>query len=373
MVKVAITGGPCAGKSSSLSTLVEKLEERGYKVILVREAATKLISDGIIPGKNISILNFQSFVLDEQLHNEKIACMAAEMYKSSYKDVIVLCDRGLADQMAYISRDEFELLLKERNMSISDTYNYDCVLHLVTAADGAEDSYEWAGSENTDGVNMARSETPEEAIKKDHMTQDAWVGSAHLRVIDNSTDFEKKKMRVLEEVFNVLGEPVPLEIERKFLIKMPTGNDISMLGYTSKSNIIQTYLTEKEAGVERRVRQRGTKEDGFNFYYTEKRTTGYGEREENEIKISAKEYVSLLTEADISLHQILKTRYCFLYRKRYFELDIYPFSNQYAILEIEVNNIHEEVELPPLHYIKEVTGDKCYKNNYLAKTMALHE
>ena len=76
-----------------------------------------------------------------------------------------------------------------------------------------------------------------------------------------------------------------------------------------------------------------------------------------------------MTEIDTSLHQILKTRYCFIYEKQYFEMDLYPFSDEYAILEIELNKIDDEIKLPPLTVLKEVTDDKSFRNYSLAKTL----
>lgn len=372
MYMVVFTGGPGGGKSKSLGTVSDWLEKRGYKVITVPEAATKLMENGIIPGKNISMLEFQKFVLKEQLHNENLAMKAAKMFQESYKDVIILCDRGLADQLAYITKEQFEPLLAEEDMTISDVYGrYEMIIHMVTAADGAEEFYEWAGSEDKENVNKFRSEPPELACHKDKLTQAAWIGSRHLKIVDNSTDFNQKKLRALKEIFAGIGEPAPMEIERKFLIKMPTEEELGAVGVLSKSNIIQTYLKEETKGVERRVRQRGTAEDGFNFYYTEKKPVSRGKREENEIRIYPKEYLSLLADADTSLHQITKERTCFVYGKRHFELDVFPFSTEYAVLEIEVNDINEEVELPPFRVMKEVTDDPCYKNHYIAKTMEL--
>lgn len=371
MIKVGVTGGPCGGKSKSLSKIAEKIECRGYKVLTVPEAATKLMENGIVISDNISVEMFQRYVLKEQLHNERIAEMAAKNYEKDYKDVVILCDRGLADQMAYVTRDVFESLLKQEGLKMSDAYAYDCVIHLVTAADGAEEYYEWAGSKNPDRVNKFRSEPPEDAIIKDRLTQNAWVGSNHLKIIDNSTDFPKKILRAVSEVFSVLGEPAPMEIERKFLIRRPSVDEINALGWNNRSDIIQTYLKEQKEDVERRVRQRGTHRDGYNFTYTEKYPIGHGTREENEINIDIEQYIILLTEADTKLHQIVKERYCFLYNNRQFELDLYPFSDEYAILEIEVSNINEDISFPALDIIKEVTDDSRYKNHSLAKTMIL--
>lgn len=385
MYRIAITGGPCGGKSKSLDTIAEKLSDRGYKVIIVPEAATKLILSGIIPGETISVLKFQEYVLSEQLHNEQLAENAAKLYDKKFKDVVLLCDRGLADQMAYISKKQFEELLKKQSiienksnrqiLNITEVYaRYDCVIHMVTAADGAEEFYEWAGSETCQ--NPARSEPPELAIKKDTLTQCAWMGCNHYRIIDNSTDFNTKVHRALIEVFHAIGEPVPLEIERKFLLPMPEVENLRehpyyITGTITKSEIVQTYLKQTKPFVERRIRQRGTKEDGYSFYYTEKTLVARGTWEEKEKRISMEEYIHLLTEADPNLHQINKTRYCFLHRKHYFELDIYAFCKDYAILEVEVNDIDEQVGLPMMSAIKEVTGDDRYKNHSIAKDLCL--
>ena len=371
MIKIGVTGGPGGGKSKSLGKVAEKLECRGYKVLTGPEAATKLMANGIVIGDSVSLEDFQRYVLREQLHNERLAEMAAKKYEKYYKDVILLCDRGLADQMAYITRDMFETLLEEEGLKMSDAYAYDCIIHMVTAADGAVEFYEWAGNENPDLVNKFRKESPEEAIAKDRLTQNAWVGSTHLKIIDNSTDFPKKILRAVAEIFAVLGEPAPMEIERKFLIKKPTVDEINALGWNSRSDIIQTYLKEQKIGVERRVRQRGTPQDGYKFTYTEKYPVGHGTRGENEINIDMNQYITLLTETDTALHQIVKERYCFLHDNRQFELDLYPFSDEYAVLEIEVGDINEDVSLPALDIIKEVTDDRRYKNHELAKTMTL--
>lgn len=370
MLKIALTGGPCAGKTSIRDHLTKLLEERGYKIIFVDESASTLILSGIVPGKNISLMEFQKFVRDEQLNKEALYAKVADYYDKD--KLIYFFDRGLCDQMAYISREDFEVLLKERKMTLSDAMSrYDAVLHLVTTADGAEEYYQWNDpSKIGTGNNAARSESPEEAREKDKKTLNAWIGHPHLRVFDNSTDFSGKINKVVQEVFNLLGEPLPKEIERKYLVKMPTIAELESLGCFSKTNIIQTYL-KSDDDIERRVRQMGTKEDGYSFYYTAKTPVAPGERFEKEKKISQKEYINYLTYADTSLHQIFKTRYCFVHNKRYFELDVYPFSDEYAILEIELSDINEEFDLPNLKIVKDVTTDERYKNYFLASSMAL--
>ena len=274
--------------------------------------------------------------------------------------------------MAYISKDKFEKMLNEKGLTLSDAYaHYNAVVHLVTAADGAEEFYQWNDpSKDNCGNNAARSESPEEARIKDKKTLNSWIGHTHLRVFDNSTNFDGKIKRVIKEVFSLLGEPVPKEIERKFIIKKPTKDQLQELGCISETNIIQTYLKSTNPKTERRVRQMGTKKDGFSFYYTEKKDISVGERLEKEKKITPTEYVEYLIEADTNLHQISKTRRCFIYDKKYYEMDIFPFSDEYALLEIELNNLDENINLPPLTFIKEVTDDETFKNYFLAKTLS---
>ncbi len=368
MLKIVLTGGPCAGKTTILSKLSEKLTERDYKVFFVDEAASELILNGIKPCSNISLFDFQRFAMDLQLFKEEMYEKAAAHYDLSR--VVIFFDRGLLDQMAYMGKNDFEKLLSERHLTLSDALNrYDAVLHLVTAADGAEKFYQWNDPSKKDvGNNAARSESPAEARRMDKVTMAAWEGHSHLRIFDNSSSFDDKVQKVVDEVFYLLGEPEPREIERKYLIEKPTLEQLESLNCTSHYQIMQTYLNSKN-GIERRVRQRGNKNEGFSFYYTEKEDVRKGERIERESRISSSEYLSYLLEADTSLHQIVKERYCFVYHKQYFELDIYPFEDDYAILEVEMSSVDEQVELPDINIIKEVTADENFKNYKLAQTL----
>lgn len=372
MFKVCLTGGPCGGKSSSLTTLKQKLESRGYNVVIVPEGATKIISSGVIPGQNVSGYNFQKLVLEEQLHNEELFEKALEMMGGD-KNILIF-DRGIGDQYAYLDRKEMNDLLFKYNITQEQAYaRYDCVIHLKTAADGAIEHYQWndPNSESV-GNNAARFDSPEDALEADKRTLKAWIGHPHLRVIDNSTDFTGKVNRAMKEVFTALGEPVPCENERKFLIRKPSKEEIDAIEYISMTHITQTYLKSDNKDIERRIRKRGTDINGYSYYYTEKSELGDGSRKEVERLIDAREYATYLEyEADTSLYTIEKDRYCFLYKDKYFEMDLYPFENEYAILEVELNDMNEEVELPKLDIIKEVTYDTSYRNNSLAHTRKL--
>ena len=51
-----------------------------------------------------------------------------------------------------------------------------------------------------------------------------------------------------------------------------------------------------------------------------------------------------------------------------FEIDVYPFWNDRAIMEIELDDEGQEIIFPPeIQIIREVTSDKRYTNSSLAR------
>lgn len=361
ITKIVITGGPCAGKSTALTWIQAEYTKKGYSVIFVPESATELILAGISSKKLNSDIEFQTALLKNQLTKENLFEETAR--KLPNNKVLIVCDRGAMDGKAYIKPYEYEQMLKYLGLSeIELRDNYDAVFHLVSTAVDAKEYY-------TLENNKARYESIDEAISSDKKILQAWTGHPHLRVIDNSTDFEGKMLKLIKEISAFLGEDQPYEIERKFLIKYPNIKKIEELA-SNKVEIIQTYLNTSSE-QELRLRQRG---DGVSFVYTKTRKWKVNnlKRVEFESRISKEEYLSLLMDADTEIHQIRKTRYCVVYNNQYIEIDIYPFSKDKAILEIELNNEQQNCILPDfIEVIKEVTDDDKYKNINLAMSRSL--
>lgn len=359
--KIAITGGPCSGKSTALSWLQNEFTKKGYMVLFVPETATELIVGGVAPWTIDTNLNFQSYVLKHQIDKEKIFEEAAK-HIDNYNKILIVCDRGTLDNKAYMTDLEFKNCLKKLNTNeIALRDSYDAVFHLVTAAAGAEKFYTLAN-------NKARSETPEEAIEKDRATLNAWTGHPHLRVIDNSSSFDNKMRKLISEISSFIGESGPYEIERKFLIEYPNIDTLEQLPNCQKVEIIQTYLKSNK-DEEVRIRQRG-QNGHYTYTKTTKKTIDALTRLETEKRISKDEYLKLLLEADTTKHQIRKDRYCLVYKKQYFEIDIYPFWKDKAIMEIELTNKNQSVEFPKIiKIIKEVTGDPNYLNSSIASNI----
>lgn len=165
----------------------------------------------------------------------------------------------------------------------------------------------------------------------------------------------------------ILHMPEPLEIERKYLVTVPKRGGIAKLipQDAVAVQIEQTYLTPAPNEPERRVRQRLL--DGVaSYYYTMKQATGTpGVRVEKERQLDRGEYERLLKEQAPGTVTLKKTRYCFPYEGRHFELDV--FDSGLVLLEIELSAIDEQVKLPYAErYLTDVTGDPDYSNRKLA-------
>ncbi len=358
--KIVLTGGPCAGKTTALSWINNYFSTRGYSVIFVPETATELITNGVAPWTCETNKKYQKHQMKLQKLKEEVFGESAYDMKNS--KVLIVCDRGMLDNKAYMKESEFRSLLQDMGTNeIEARDDYDAVFHLVTAAKGKEEVYTLAN-------NAARTETIEQAREKDDQIIAAWTGHPHLRIIDNSTDFEEKLERLLKEIASFLGEPEPFEIERKFLIYYPNIKELENKPKCTKVDITQTYL-KSEDGVERRVRARGIDGD-YSYYLTEKKKVTGIKRIETERKLSQDEYLRLLMEADNRLHTIHKERYCLSENNQYFEIDVYPEWDNQAIMEIELSSEDEEIKTPDsIKIIKEVTDDDTYKNYSMAKEM----
>ena len=356
--RIVITGGPCAGKTTAMSWVQKAFTRKGYAVLFVPETATELITGGVAPWTCGTNTDFQVCQFRLQLCKEKVYEQAANTMKTD--KVLIVCDRGALDNKAYMTGEEFAQVLGCLNTNeIELRDSYDAVFHLVTAAKGAEEFY-------TTENNTARKETVEEAAAIDDKLISAWTGHPHLRVIDNSTGFKGKMRRLIKEISFFLGEPEPLEIERRFLIEYPDIRWLESIPNCSRVEIIQTYLKADDAR-EVRVRQRGA---GGHYIYTQtvKRKISGAKRIELERRLSEMEYLRLLMNADTTRRQIRKDRYCLTYDNQYFEIDVYPFWIDKAIIELELSDEKADIRFPEqIKVIRDVTEDESYTAAALAK------
>ena len=375
---IAITGGPCAGKTTGLVKLEQMLKDRGYKVLVSPETATKMIRGGFLPWEAGRVI-FQKHMIVDSLVQEEGFIKAAMALRDLGHKVVMLCDRGIVDGQAYTeSKEEFEGMVTELGLTLNSICNdrYHAVIHLRTAALGAEEFY-------TLDNNSARKETPEQARAFDQKILEAWQRHHHPRVVDNATGFDEKINRLLAEVCSILGDPLPLEIEQKFLIEPLDFSTLPV--HVTESQIVQDYLISPKPDEEHRVRAR-TDDWGTSYFYTVKRHKEHGVRFETEKVIDKKEYLSLLNFKDSAFTTIKKQRSCFFYETQFVEVDTFEAPAGFAgqcVMEIEQTapsagvgeqkeekEKREEIVLPPfVKVIKNVTGEEVYSNRGIAQVV----
>ena len=160
-----------------------------------------------------------------------------------------------------------------------------------------------------------------------------------------------------------------IETERKYLIRRPEEKWLEAAA--EGSDIVQTYLLRDESGMNSRVRKRSGK-GGAVYTHTRKRHISAMSREEYEREISEEEYNRLLLTADPKRRVIEKRRFVLMYKGQRFEIDLFPFWGDRALMEIELETEDQAVELPPeIEIIKEVTEDKRYTNSSLAREIPM--
>ena len=155
------------------------------------------------------------------------------------------------------------------------------------------------------------------------------------------------------------------EIERRYLIRYPDLTKLEEL--CSVTEIVQTYLLPDETWPTNRVRKRG-REGEYSYTHTRKRRVSEIRRIEEEIIISEEEYLRLLERKDPERNVINKLRFCCPYNGKIFEIDIFSFWSDRAIMEIELNDEREHFDIPPfIDVIREISNDGRYTNAALAK------
>ncbi len=360
--KIVLTGGPAGGKTTLTSRLVKELSSIGYRVFIVPEAATELISQfGIKPfGNCLSMFDFQYFVVSSQLHKEKMAWEAAQLVPED--KILIICDRGVIDDKAYVSQKEFNQVISRFGLTEKELLeSYDAVIHLVSSSKGAEFAYNYD--------NAARYETLEQAREKEDATLLCWRNHKNRVVIGNSYNFDNKIRKAMNEVYAILGEIPPAQSERKFLIEYVDESDLAAY-QPVEQHITQTYLKARKQGTERRTRK-VVSNNAISYFYSEKRPVSPIERIENERLLSEKEYIRKNAEVDPEYGSVSKRRFCFIYNGRYCTVDTYPTNPDSAILDVQLNDKDEQVDLPPeIKVIKEVTGDANYQGHMISKRLA---
>lgn len=195
--KIVLTGGPCGGKTTAMKRIKKELQGIGYTILLIPETAAELMQGGLTPLSCDTNLDYQKCQIGLQQFKEKIFEQGAR--SMSKENILIICDRGLLDNKAFMTDEEFEICLQELNTNESLLMErYDAVFHMVTAARGVTEAYTLSNLET-------RTETVSEAKELDEKIMLAWNGHPYRRIITSRLDFEAKIQQLIEEIIIFLN------------------------------------------------------------------------------------------------------------------------------------------------------------------------
>ena len=252
--RLVLTGGPCGGRSSAIKHLSQELKRRGVDVYAVPEAPTTLINGGcrpprvfdgddepfdhaaplplpLVPGGDDAaggprlppprpraldqLAVFETGLLQLQLQMERSFVKIAQ---ATGRPAVVVMDRGLLDAAAYLPQDGAQWREILADIGVNEPYllgRYDMVLHLRTAAAGAEAHFDDArlcGLGDGDG-RYDRRGALDRAMDLDGRLERAWRRHPRRIIVDNdSADFGSKLGEVLGHVSNLVQPPGPAGI-----------------------------------------------------------------------------------------------------------------------------------------------------------------
>ena len=370
---LVISWGPCGGKSSILPHLVETLLQQGYDVYTVPEMATYLESKGIHPKYGTPLKEFQINIVEQQLlHEQTIQEEIARRWRPEKS--VILCDRGLVDNLAYVDAATYTEVLAACKLSLAEVLNrYGGAVLLQTAAYGAEEFY-------TTDNNAARLENTIEAARvvednvlhayDNYHGKQFFVSNTHPSTWEKHT-FEAKKQAASNAILSLLGSPA-IEYERQFEVRSFDKEQLFALQPT-QFFIEQYYLPidlfKRPDFDEARIRHMYKVWSTDHYYFLTLKKRQGDQRIEEEHVISAEQYEQYLSQKLATKQGIQKHRYVFrnpLDHHRYeFDIFLTPNWQETGRYRLEVELPWREVGIALPTFITdshETTGDQSFSN-----------
>eukprot|EP00935_MAST-01C_sp_MAST-1C-sp1_P000284 g284.t1 len=343
-----MTGGPCGGKSSCLTFIENHLQELGFTVFMVPEASTLLKTSGC--GFPVSASKEVQLAWEESKMRLQIALedLFTQLAENAGGKVVILNDRGLMDSKFFAGDEDFEDILTNNGWTEELLLDrYDMVIHLVSAAIGAEAFY------TTEG-NVARWETPEQAAQQDNALKLVWMGHRHHFTVDNAVDFNQKIRNATEIICGQIGVAAPGQYKKTFVLEGTVPRELVeldkpfLLTNKIKDDVIvykltTTFLTDASDGSNKVLRRREI--GGVSSYVlTTEVKDSKGNRVFLENRLRRAMYQSLLRQKDPKLPAISRKRIVFICENHLLhELDIHSDG---LVRLIVATSTADEYQLP---------------------------
>ncbi|XP_047988180.1 TRPL translocation defect protein 14 isoform X2 [Leguminivora glycinivorella] len=291
-----------------------------------------------------------------------------ELGRTCQRNCLIICDRGAMDASAFISKEKWEAMLNANSWNSVELRDnrYNHIVHMVSAANGAEDFY------STED-HACRSEGVELARELDYNAAAAWIGHPYFDVIDNSTDFDKKMNRLIACVCQKIGIETGDRLnvnskKRKFLVRAPLPPDSAFPAFQD-FDVVHNYLQSDVRKAQVRLRKRGQKGHWSYIHTLRKFHPSNGQSVEVRTQLTHRDYLNMLPQRDDAHFTIFKKRRCFIFNNQYYQLDIYrqpthPRCRGLVLLETYSAAYDQDsllATLPKFLSIeREVTGDPAF-------------
>lgn len=320
LLKIALTGGPCAGKTAALSRIKEAFTKMDYKVFIINETATELRLSGITP-QELGIYDYQSKQFYLQCTKEDVC--GQEALSSGADKVLIVCDRGLPDNAAYLTPNEYYFILKEQNMTRLETFErYDAVFMLRSVSNISEKIYD----ENS---NPIRTENAVKAHALDERILLAWAEHPNLYVLDATDNFEEKMNKLLLSIAGFCGDEKPFLFNEKYIISLPDFNKIDVKTRSER----ETYKIGNDSYA---IKETTGEETGYKLV---ENNIGYYCNHQDFLH-------AIGNNEDAYKKKITSTVYGFSYKNEYIEITTIPHLDKTAVMRVDKRSKEETTDIP---------------------------
>ena len=350
---------------------------------LVPETATLLFSAGVhFPELTDEMAYaFQKSILSVMIQIENTYRELASLNAKRGIKTVLICDRGCMDPSAYMKREDWSRMLYELGLdevALRD-HRYDAVFHLVTAAKGAEAFYQVENNATrTEGIELAR--------HLDDLVMKSWLGHSSISIISNDCSNFTEKLDKLVQAVSIrlglipdktrFGKNIKIK-KRKYLVTdylhSPDPKDFPL---PCRDFLVEHgYLVNStQDGTQTRIRKRtelgNCSSSVIHFTMTNRRYVD-GQRVEIRRNISPREYMDFKSQLDPTRAPVKKVRRCFLWKERFFHLDVFqsPIEKLVLLEGYLPDSTDSEMStvIPEFINCKEVTDDPHFSMFNLCK------
>ncbi len=189
-IRVVLTGGPGAGKTTAADLL---RREVGDRIVVVPETATMLFGGGF-PRRTETEAKCHA---QEAIYH--VQRRVEEVFALTYPDRALLCDRGTVDGAAYFPGSP-ETFFASLNTSLeAELERYDQVIFFETAA---------VGGISIEGGNPVRNEDTEQAVALDGALRALWSQHPRFTLVEHQKSFLDKTFAALKFLMGIIENGV---------------------------------------------------------------------------------------------------------------------------------------------------------------------